>query len=230
MKLSRLHLDVADRTVRSALGDPHRMHQLVMSAFPAVEAPARAKLGVLHRVEASDLGRSMLYVQSATTPDWSLLPPSVFDGRHESPIEVRDLAEDIAGLRPGQILMFRLLANVTRRIDTKTREDGIRRHGKRVPLRDHDARVAWLQRKAAGAGFGLVQGWSGHPELRVIEHAPVEGQRGDGDDRRRITLEGVTFEGLLRVVEPGAFQSAVQAGIGPARAYGFGLLSFRPLR
>ncbi len=229
MKWSRLHLDVADRTVRGALGDPHRMHQLVMSAFPDAEAPARATLGVLHRVEANDLGRCMVYVQSRSNPDWSRLPPSVFDASHASPIEVRDSTEDFATLRTGQVLMFRLLANVTRRIDTKTREDGIRRHGKRVPLRDHDARVGWLQRKAAAAGFGLMEGWSGQPDLRVLEHAPFEGTRGEGEARRRITFEGVTFEGLLRVLDPAVFRSAVQSGIGPARAYGFGLLSFRPV-
>lgn len=229
MKLSRLQLDVADRTVRGAIGDPHRMHQLVMSAFPAIVGPARATLGVLHRVEADDLGRCTLYVQSDADPDWSRIPPSVLDARQPQPIQVRDVAEDFAALKPGQILMFRLLANVTRRIDTKTRADGLRRHGKRVPLRDHEARVSWLQRKAAAAGFELVEGWSGHPELRVIEHAQMQGHRGDGEDRRRITFEGVTFEGLLRVRDPAVFRAALRSGFGPARAYGFGLLSFRPL-
>ena len=53
--------------------------------------------------------------------------------------------------------------------------------------------------------------------------------RTDSDVVRRITFEGVTFEGLLRVTDPVAFRQAVEFGIGPARAYGFGLLSFRPM-
>jgi len=230
VKLSRLHLDLADRAVRSALGDPQRMHQLVMAAFPAVGESARAKLGVLHRVETDDHGSCMVYVQSRETPNWGQLPEAVFDRQCADPSEVRDLDQDLSALRAGDLLAFRLLANVTRRIDTKTREDGVRRHGKRVPLHDQDARVAWLQRKATAAGFELVEGWSGQPDLRVTDHAPVHGHRSDGGERRRITFEGVTFEGLLRVNDPTAFRSLVASGVGPARAYGFGLLSFRRIR
>jgi CRISPR system Cascade subunit CasE len=229
VKLSRLHLDLADRTVRSALGDPHRMHQLVMAAFPTVGGSARASLGILHRVETNDRGGCMVYVQSRESPNWAQLADTVFDRQQTDPAQVRDLTPDLAAIRSGETMMFRLLANVTRRIDTKTREDGVRRHGKRVPLRDHDARVAWLQRKAIAAGFELVEGWSGHPDVRVTEHAPVHGHRADGGEHRRVTFEGVTFEGLLRINDPEAFRSAVQSGIGPARAYGFGLLSFRHL-
>jgi len=229
MKLSLLQLDPSDRAVRAALGDPQRMHQLVMSAFPDVSGAARANLAVLHRVEADDRGGCAVYVQSRGLPNWQDLPPSVFLPSVANTIAVRDLTDDLEVRRPGDVLVFRLLANATRRIDTKTREDGIRRHGKRVPLRTHEARVAWLQRKALAAGFELVQGWSGEPELRVIEHAPIHGTRTSSDERRRITFEGVTFEGLLRVTDAVAFREAVVAGIGPARAYGFGLLSFRPV-
>lgn len=229
MKLSLLQLDPTDRLVRAALGDPQRMHRLVMSAFPSVEGPARASLGVLHRVEADARGGCTVYVQSKDSPSWEQLPSSVFLSTAENAVAVRDLAGDLEARRVGDVLVFRLLANVTRRIDTKTREDGVRRHGKRVPLRNHEARVAWLQRKALTSGFELVEGWSGAPELRVTEHAPIHGSRADSDEVRRITFEGVTFEGLLRITDLAPFRQAVMAGIGPARAYGFGLLSFRPM-
>lgn len=229
MKLSLLQLDPTDRLVRASLGDPQRMHRLVMSAFPSVEGPARASLGVLHRVEADARGGCTVYVQSKNCPAWEQLPSSVFSPTVANAAAVRDLSVDLEACRPGDLLAFRLLANATRRIDTKTREDGLRRHGKRVPLRTHEARVAWLQRKALTAGFELVEGWSGDPELRVTEHAPMHGTRGDSDEPRRITFEGVTFEGLLRIRDAIAFRQAVASGIGPARAYGFGLLSFRPM-
>jgi CRISPR system Cascade subunit CasE len=215
--------------VRAALGDPQRMHRLVMSAFPSVEGPARASLGVLHRVEADARGGCTVYVQSKDRPDWGQLPSSVFLPTVADAVALRDLSGDLEARRAGDLLVFRLLANATRRIDTKTREDGVRRHGKRVPLRNHEARVAWLRRKALTCGFELVEGWSGEPELRVTEHAPMHGTRTDSDVVRRITFEGVTFEGLLRITDPVAFRQAVEFGIGPARAYGFGLLSFRPM-
>jgi CRISPR system Cascade subunit CasE len=35
----------------------------------------------------------------------------------------------------------------------------------------------------------------------------------------------VDFEGILEVTDPEEFAAAVTAGIGPAKAFGFGLLS-----
>ncbi|MBL8754835.1 MAG: type I-E CRISPR-associated protein Cas6/Cse3/CasE [Planctomycetes bacterium] len=230
MKISRLCLDPADHVVRAALADPQRMHSLVMAAFPRTEGPARAAMGVLHRVELDDHGNCTLLVQSNSIPQWQHLPNSALVARDRTSIEIRDLDADLATVQPDSILLFRVLANPTRRIDTKTREDGRRRHGKRVPLRDHAARVNWLLRKAAAAGFELVAGWSGEPNLRILDHAAVRGRRGTGDEARTVTIEGVTFEGVLRVTDVSAFRKAVTGGIGPARAYGFGMLSFRPMR
>ncbi len=230
MKISRLCLDPCDDVVRVALTDPQRMHSFVMSAFPRAEAPARSAMGILHRVELDDRGNCTLLVQSSDPPNWQTVPQSALDSGSSASIEVRDLDPELAALHEGSILVFRLLANPTRRIDTKTREDGVRRHGKRVPLRDQAARVNWLRRKAAASGFDLVADWSGEPNLRVIDHAPSRGRRGYGEQARTVTIEGVTFEGVLRVTDVESFRKAVASGVGPARAYGFGMLSFRPLR
>jgi CRISPR system Cascade subunit CasE len=205
------------------------MHRIVMSAFPNVDGPARARLGVLHRVEADARGGCKVYVQSKDHPNWGQLPSALFLPTAANAVVVRSMSRDLEARRSGDVLVFRLLANATRCIDTKTREDGVRRNGKRVPLRTYESRVAWLRRKALAAGFELIDGWSGDPELRLTDHAPIIGMRTESKESHRITFEGVTFDGLLRVTDVVSFRNAVIAGIGPARAYGFGLLSFRPM-
>jgi CRISPR system Cascade subunit CasE len=60
----------------------------------------------------------------------------------------------------------------------------------------------------------------------VLEERSTRGRRGDAT----ITLAGARFDGLLQVVDPTLFRAALATGIGPAKAYGFGLLSIAPLR
>lgn len=115
-------------------------------------------------------------------------------------------------------MRFRLLANATRKIDTKTGPDGRRRKGKRVPVRPERV-LDWLLERAREAGFELdagsvtVQtGYVGfrHPLLKAAN------------------LFAARYDGLLTVTDPARFRAAVQGGIGPAKAFGFGLLTVWP--
>ena len=63
-----------------------------------------------------------------------------------------------------------------------------------------------------------VQGWRPAGASPTGSHAP----------RSRLTFEGVTFEGVLEVTDPERFAATVRSGIGPAKAYGYGLLSLAP--
>ncbi len=224
MHLTRLVLDARNDDVRRDLSDANRLHQRVMSAFPdGLGEDARAKCGVLYRVES--LGdQPVVLVQSAPVPDWSRLPKgwlaSTWDGA--PPAAVRSLAKPWSDLLPGTVLRFRLLANASRKIDTATR-DGKRSNGQRVPLRTEANALAWLVRKGEMSGFGLVPSvtFPDRPDVAATPHGSVRGARKGG----AITVEGVLFEGRLRVDDVGAFVLALQRGIGPGKAYGFGLLS-----
>ena len=48
---------------------------------------------------------------------------------------------------------------------------------------------------------------------------PAKGQR----------LRSARFDGILEVTDPAAFAATIAAGIGPAKAFGFGLLSVAPV-
>jgi CRISPR system Cascade subunit CasE len=95
-----------------------------------------------------------------------------------------------------------------------------------VPLRKEESRLGWLTRKAATAGFELVE-VQGVDVVDAMQREPnvVRGRREGGV----VTIEGVLFEGRLRVVDAQAFRAALVEGIGRGRAYGFGLLSVAPL-
>jgi CRISPR system Cascade subunit CasE len=239
MYLSRLWLNARSREVRRDLADPHEMHRTVMRGFPPIEPAsdaARAHHGVLYRVDDDPrLGRLVLYVQARTEPDWRPLPEGYLVdamGEIDNP-STTEVLSAWAALAPGRELAFRLRANPTRRIDTKSGPDGKRRNGKRVELRGDEALLTWLQRKAKDAGFALrnTSEDATVPDVRIVEERKLVGRRPRAEgDKSRLTFAPVLFEGVLRVADADAFRRALAEGIGPAKAFGFGLLSVQRAR
>lgn len=216
MMLSRLFLNPASRDVQRALGDAHRMHRTIMSAMPeAPVADARSFHGVLYRCEADrTTGRILLLVQSKSHPDWTKLPRSVLLdlGEELANPATRSMAPVLESLRTGQQLAFRLRANATRKVHPSTE----RPNGTRVPVRGDDGRIAWLNRHATGHGFDVIDG-----SARAAEEPTMLGFRSG----RRLTFASVLYDGILRVTDEGRFREALCTGIGPAKAFGFGLMS-----
>ena len=231
MYLSRLALEPKDRRVRRDLADVRQMHRTVMSAFPSVTMPgqARAEMAVLYRVEANERrGNVVLLVQSRVRPDWGGLPVGYLAdcrGDLENPA-TKSVSEAMTALREGQLLRFRLRANPTKKVDTKSGPDGRRRHGRRVDLRTETEQIAWLARGAGAAGFSLVPVRPGRdiPAVRIGSAEKLLG-RGKGSN---VTLVGVLFEGLLRIADPDRFRRTLEEGLGPGKAFGCGLISVAP--
>lgn len=217
MYLTRGLLNPRSRQVGRDLRDPSDLHRTVMSLFPGDlgDAP-RKQCGALHRVDFGNAGQALLVVQSALEPNLTRLPNGYF-------IEIDDLVaryprvDRLRGdaLAAGMTLRFRLKANVTRKIDTKSQGDS-KSNGQRVPLRDDASRIAWLTRKASTSGFEVVP-----EELTLQPERQAKGQANR-------TFSGVRFDGLLRVVDVDAFRATLTSGLGPAKAFGFGLLSIMP--
>jgi CRISPR system Cascade subunit CasE len=214
--LTRIRLDSASRGVTRELADPVAVHRRTMSAFKTVEgSPARETLGVLWRVDTDSSRRSMLLVQSNEPGDWNVLP----DGWVGS-VDTKNIDGVLDSLRSGQTLRFRLRANATRKINTKTGDDGVRRNGQRVPLRSTEKALEWLARHGQAAGFDLVED-IGAPSVDMRSESPASGPRTGGP----VTVEAVRFEGLMVVKDAVRLAYATRTGIGPAKAFGCGLLS-----
>ncbi len=243
MYLSRLILNPRSRAVWRDLADCQELHRTVMSGFPDSDdgSSARARFAVLHRVDTEPrTGRPVLYVQSRVKPDWSRLPEGYLAdvGPEVENPACKSMDRALEALAEGMVLRFRLRANPTRKIDTKTGPDGKRRHGRRVELRTEAEQIAWLERKGREAGFALesVRTVSDVPDVIVASRAKVGFTKGcrrrpahrGGGGGDRLTFASVVMEGHLRVTDPEKFRKALINGIGPAKAYGFGLLSIAP--
>lgn len=230
--LSRLILNPRGPSVRRGLADCHELHRTILSAFPSVRGDARQEFGVLYRLEQPprDGGALVLLVQSRERPDWSRLPPDFLraeDGERDNPA-MRPLDDAYGSLEAGRVLRFRLRANPTKKINTKSSPEGERRNGQRVPLIGEEARLAWLARKASEAGFRLLA-VQGRPETPAVDAGHGQKQTGwrptANGKVAPLTFEAVRFDGSLVVTDADRFRSALASGIGSGKAYGFGLLS-----
>lgn len=193
-----------------------------MRAFPTVVDPEqepRAFWGVLYRLEHDRrVPYPTLYVQSRVMPDWSFLDKRALIQDSVPNPSTKCVAEVYNRLRKGQTLRFRLRSNPTKKVDTKSDEEGNRRNGRRVPLVKTEDQLEWLARKALQHGFDL-------------HHANIAASgAGERQRSRRIggVFQGVLYEGRLIVRDPDVFRNALADGIGPGKAFGFGLLSIAP--
>ncbi len=232
MYLTRAFLDPKSRDVRADIRSPESLHKTVMHAFPDDAGPSpRRTHGILYRLDQDRGDRLVLLIQSRTKPAFDRWPAGymlamgndldlAFSSIGENPA-IRSLEVQRAALvGPDRRFAFRLRANTTKKVDTKTAPDGLRRHGRRVPVRGDDERLRWFARHAEAAGFAVAG-----REVRITEVA-ASGGRGE----KSVTVGGALFEGVLVVCDIDRFVRALECGIGPAKAYGFGLLSIAPIK
>lgn len=212
--LSQWRLNPRLRPVQEALADSQALHRLVMSAFPQATTgdDARQAFGVLFRLEIDNQsGVPSLLVQSALPPSSEPLAPLLL----RPPGESKAVSRLYEAITPGSVLRFRLRANPTRRINAS--QTGDKLAGKRVNLRTDEQRQDWIKRKMHDAGCDLLH--------CTIQEGNTQVGRRNG---QRMHHGSVVYDGLLRVQDPDALRAALRAGIGAAKAYGFGLLSVAP--
>lgn len=204
------------------------MHAAVLASF--VDPPVGARHGaprVLWRLD-HDGDRYFLYVVSPDAPDFVHLAeqagwPSTERGT------VRSYDAFLDALRPGQRWAFRLAANPTRYVAAK--EGGRAKRLAHVTVAQQEN---WLLERAQGFGFSIttteapgVGGRTSIPEVAVTRRATHAFARNGAPDQ--VTLGTAQFDGRLEVRDPEPLREALVAGIGPAKAYGCGLLTLASL-
>lgn len=205
--LSRLTLNHTVRAQQWA-SNPYRVHQRLMMACDGDQR-------LLFRV---DVGTSSwaerpvtVLTQSTVAPNWDRAFGADFPVLARPPETRRYSPAAAAGRR----YRFRLLANpiVCRSQPGKDR-------GRRVGLLREGEQREWLSRKLAEAGLDPL-------EFSVLDMGMLKSRKGDGAPTQ--THLAVRFDGVATCVDAALVSAACAAGIGPAKGYGFGLLSLAPL-
>lgn len=210
--------------------DPYALHQVLWRAFPAV--PRGGKQPFLFRADVLPVDARLVtrvLLRSGIMP--------VLTGLGESARILSEPSLFSTEAEQGQILRFLLRANPTRAAKAThhairdLRGDAFRElRGKRVGIFGEPARQVWLERRGASHGFALVRvpGPNGDlPALAQTRPTLVRWMKNARGVEQRARHDGIDFEGLLRVEDPGAFAGALIDGIGAAKGLGFGLLSVK---
>jgi len=242
MYLSRLILNIDNRRVWQEIAKPYEMHRTIMKAFPQVETHEnpREKYNVLFRADVDERNRrTVVFVQSTIQPDWSFLL-TIYEylclSNDKQNPACKSIETTINSLRKDQILKFRLRANPTKRIGRDTKYDGALK-GKRVGLLREEEQIEWLQSKGEKGGFTLIENRQasecvGFPVYRVSiqKEGKLENRKKDNEKKQTTTHLAARFDGVLKITDVDAFRSSLIKGIGPGKAFGFGLLSIAPNR
>ena len=189
----------------------YNLHRQIWRLFPGEERESRsndaeARQGFLFRVEDQRTGQpARLLVQSRRVP----VPNAglvVVGSREFNPMP-----------QAGQRLAFMLTANPVKTISDAQREAKPDKQSEKccVPLIKEEDQRQWLARKLAGAA--IVEANS------ILPHAPLYFRKGNRGGK----LVTTTFEGVLRVSDPASLAALLENGIGPAKAFGCGLLLVR---
>jgi len=168
---------------------------------------------VLYRLDLEPRSNTVsLLVQSEKEPEWNRV-----DYLTECIIQKPEYKQLTPHINSGQQLHFRLRANPS----VKRHTDG-KANGCRVGLLREEDQLKWLYKKAEESGFTVV-------DCRAIPEGIIQDERGQ-TEKGKIRHYAVRFEGVLKVLNPDNFTDVLNNGIGPAKGFGFGLLSVAPVR
>lgn len=247
--LSRIRINPLRAQSRKLLDNARAMHGAVLGGVP--DRPLEER--ILWRLDADNPRRPMLYVLTDTKPDWTHLVESAgwpdADGEHAA---VRDYTPLLARVALGREFAFRLTANPvqnTNRPDAPSTAQARRaavgataNRSFRIGHRTAAAQLDWFLKRTGRWGFAVPDARTDLPvpglataasadapprEVRIIARDRLSFAKGDRG--RRVVLHVATFQGRLRITDPKLLTERLLGGIGPAKAYGCGLLTLAPL-
>lgn len=207
MFLSKITLDARHPQARKDLSSAYDMHRTLSRVFaPDDTTPPARFLWRQEDARSWDQSQVDVLVQATLRGNWAALqqwPEYVAQLQSDKAVDLQSL------VRHGAQYRFRLRANPT-----------VTRVGKRYGLQSEADQHAWVIRQGQRVGFEVLAcERSGNDTLSTRQ------PRSGGV----ITVQAVTFDGVLGVTDDAALRAAVVAGVGHAKSLGLGLLSLAPL-
>ena len=198
MILSLLKLDLTSPSVRQSLKNCQDMHRNIMKAFDSARNDAKVLYRVLRSKE-----NIRIYVQSMAEPHWERIENNGFICE-----KMKDISKLSDSFREGQVLSFDILGCPSKKVA------GEGKNSKRVILREKEAQIGWIKREGEKNGFIILDAFVyGKTEILC-------GKRDTGT----FQIAGLVFQGTLKITDPVSFQKGFMNGIGPEKAYGFGMM------
>ena len=205
--LTRITLDVST-VARLGIRDVYDWHQRAWECFPDRDGQPRDFLTRLDR-KAERFQLLLVSPRESVRPTWC--PAACWHGPKSIPESY------FSRIR----YRFQLCANPTKKVAVQNPDGTFKKNSRRVPLSTREALIAWIKRKGEQGGFSVAE-----DSLRTIprgrEYFQTNGQRG--------LHSAVEFQGVLTVTDSRKFSEVFTRGIGPAKAFGFGLLVIVPVR
>ena len=203
MYLSRIELDLTRRDTMRALSNPNLLHGAVERAFPGERERRLWRLDTLR-------GRQYLLLLSPQKPDLRRMAAQFGTGEAG---QTKSYASLLDRITEGSTWRFRLTANPTKSCKTAKADRGeVHAH---VSVKYQEE---WLLERAEKHGFSLEPDGFAVTSSKWYSFCK-------GAERKRVSLLGVTYEGVLRVTDAERFCQALIEGIGRGKAYGMGLLT-----
>ncbi|PLW02606.1 type I-E CRISPR-associated protein Cas6/Cse3/CasE [Corynebacterium ulcerans] len=197
--------------------DPVFRHRAVMALFPEHQSDnARADSNILFRLEALPGQPPYFFVQSSIEPSNRNL---------DNHIKTRQV--DLVSPEAGTPIEFRLSINAVRRktIDaTENTKRKIKTTCLSLKALDSDptetAAGQWVKEKLSPA----------LENIDIVRHGrQVLGANRNGEKTSNRTVQVDTIDGFAHVKDPAELQKILIHGIGRAKSYGCGMLTFRPI-
>lgn len=198
MFLSKFMISQGNQSAKQAMRNVQDFHRNLMLRFQT----SRQEAGVLYRIDFS--GRNpVVYVLSKRSPQ---------DVQREDMrlLGSRSIDSFIATIKAGKVFSFDICTIPCKKV---VREG--RKNSARIMLKLEEDRIEWLQRKAVHAGFRI---------LTVQEMERIETYGKKKAEGYEMFLKGYHYQGQLIVEDEEKFCQAYCEGIGPDKAYGYGML------
>ncbi|MGW5221341.1 type I-E CRISPR-associated protein Cas6/Cse3/CasE [Nocardia sp. NPDC004085] len=252
--LSRIRINPLRTAAQSLLANPRAMRSAVLHGIPDDPLAER----VLWRLDSDNPHRPALFVLTRTQPDWTHLTEAVgwpdADGVHARVADYRNLLDR---LEVGDHYAFRVTANPVQNTSTPIKPTPTQaaytatggRRSFRIGHRTAEAQLGWFLARPEKWGFRIPQahttpaapGITDNPpvptvpasEVRIIARNRLSFGKPDAKKPtgtgKPVILHTATFEGRLEVLDLERFTTTLLEGIGPAKAYGCGLLTLAAL-
>lgn len=234
--LSRIWLNPLRTGAQRMLRNPQVLHAAVLGGLSRQPVEER----VLWRLESDTRHRAGLLVLTQSAPSWEhVVEQAGWPSTDDPQALVKPYEPLLSQVVRGREFVFRLRANPvasTRTPDQpsasqRQRLDADRPRGVRVPHRTAAHQLDWFRKRAEKWGFGILDTAEGFPDARLTgRERMIFTKSGYGEaSSRRVVIQTATFEGRLRVEDPGTARASLLDGVGPARAYGCGLITLSPV-